>query len=150
LNNQFLAFRLNEEDFVTFANGQASGERPRVDFEKLSISVSSCLLVSRTGANGVQAECRFLQNGQADAAARRARKRLIGTSAAVLDAAVSGELTREMERSQIDKKSDGNAGEILLKQLLDARRTRWKRPELRRRNTGTKATQRRQVEIALS
>jgi type I restriction enzyme S subunit len=36
LNSQFLALRLNAEDFVAFANGQVSGERPRVDFEKLS------------------------------------------------------------------------------------------------------------------
>jgi type I restriction enzyme S subunit len=35
LNNQFLAMRLNAEDFVAFANGQVSGERPRVDFDKL-------------------------------------------------------------------------------------------------------------------
>lgn len=33
LNNQFLAMRLNAEDFVTFANEQVSGERPRVDFD---------------------------------------------------------------------------------------------------------------------
>src|SRR6516164_9811987 len=36
LNNVFLALRLNAEDFVAFANGQVSGERPRVDFQKLS------------------------------------------------------------------------------------------------------------------
>jgi type I restriction enzyme, S subunit len=36
LNSKFLALRLNAEDFVAFANGQISGERPRVDFGKLS------------------------------------------------------------------------------------------------------------------
>ncbi len=36
LDTQFLALRLNAADFVIFANGQVSGERPRVDFEKLS------------------------------------------------------------------------------------------------------------------
>src|SRR5260370_14587926 len=36
LNGQFLAMRLNAEDFVTFANRQVSGERPRVHLEKLS------------------------------------------------------------------------------------------------------------------
>src|ERR1019366_4255950 len=35
LDNQYLAARLNEEYFVAFANGQVSGERPRVDFDKL-------------------------------------------------------------------------------------------------------------------
>src|ERR1022692_729856 len=36
LSSEFLAVRLNAEDFVAFANGQVSGERPRVDFDKLS------------------------------------------------------------------------------------------------------------------
>src|ERR1041385_9138409 len=36
LNNQLFAYRLNSQDFVDFANCQVSGERPRVDFEKLA------------------------------------------------------------------------------------------------------------------
>jgi type I restriction enzyme S subunit len=139
LNNQFLAFRLNEEDFVTFANGQASGERPRVDFEKLSHFRILLPPVAEQARMVSKLSAAFSKMDKADAAARRARKRLIRYSAAVLDAAVSGELTREWREVQIDKKSDGNAGEILLKQLLDARRTRWEEAELRRRNTGTKA-----------
>ena len=36
LNNRFLAYRLNSQDFVNFANQQVSGDRPRVDFDKLA------------------------------------------------------------------------------------------------------------------
>jgi len=36
LNNEFLAIRLNANDFVDFANSQVSGERPRINFEKVS------------------------------------------------------------------------------------------------------------------
>ena len=36
LNSEFLALRLNADDFVNFANQQVSGERPRVDFRGLS------------------------------------------------------------------------------------------------------------------
>lgn len=36
LNSQLLGYRLNSPDFVAFANQQVSGDRPRVDFGKLS------------------------------------------------------------------------------------------------------------------
>lgn len=38
LNSQLFAYRLNAQDFVAFANQQVSGDRPRVDFEKLATS----------------------------------------------------------------------------------------------------------------
>ena len=43
INNWFIARRLNAQDFVAFANSQVSGERPRVDFEKLSWFEVLCL-----------------------------------------------------------------------------------------------------------
>jgi type I restriction enzyme S subunit len=36
LISQLFAYRLNSQDFVNFANHQVSGDRPRVDFEKLA------------------------------------------------------------------------------------------------------------------
>jgi type I restriction enzyme, S subunit len=126
LNNQFLAMRLNAEDFVTFANGQVSGERPRVDFEKLSrfpISLPPSLEQDRIVAKLSGALSRIM-NGEA--AADRARERLVRYRAAVLRAAVLGELTRQWRE---DNQPSETAAE-LLRRLLRERRARWEKAEL--------------------
>jgi type I restriction enzyme, S subunit len=42
LRNEFLAARLNADDFVSYANQQVSGERPRADFESYHDFQSGC------------------------------------------------------------------------------------------------------------
>lgn len=133
LNSQFLAVRLNAEDFVTFANRQISGDRPRVDFEKLSSfpillppTAEQDRIVTRLNAalSGVQ---------RAEMASHRAQERLKRYRDAVLNAAVTGELTREWRESQ--QKSEGanaETGEVLLQRLLVVRRAQWEDAELRR------------------
>lgn len=138
LNSQFLAMRLNAEDFVTFANAKVSGERPRVDFEKLS---SFPILLPPTAeqdriVDKLNAALSGIQ--RAETATLRAQERLKRYRAAILEAAVTGELTREWRESrQQSEEANIETGEILLQRLLAARRVRWEETELKRlRTTG--------------
>lgn len=139
LNSQFLAARLNSEDFVSFANSQVSGERPRVDFEKLShfqillppLAEQERIVGKLSGA--------FSKVDRAEKAARRAQERLSRYRGAVLDAAVSGELTRIWREAAKSEKVAGDADETLLQSLLVARRARWEEAERRRLGVASKA-----------
>jgi type I restriction enzyme, S subunit len=125
LSNQFLALRLNAEDFVTFANGQVSGERPRVDFEKLSCF--SMVLPPLAEQQRIVAKLNAALSGveRAKRATRRAGQRLDRYRAAVLRAAVTGDLTRGWREARLkNKKTVGKDGEALLRRLLSNRRVR--------------------------
>ena len=63
-----------------------------------------------------------------EAAARRAMDRLRRYRAAVLHAAVTGELTRDWRKTH----DPDETGEQLLKRLLQERRARWEETELKR------------------
>lgn len=133
LNSLFLAMRLNAEDFVTFANRQVSGERPRVDFNKLS--GFPILLPPIVEQNRIVAKLNTALSGveRAEKAARRAQERLQRYRAAVLHAAVTGELTRDWREAQRKKESGKpETGDALLHRLLAVRRTRWEEAELQR------------------
>ena len=133
LSNEFLAMRLNAEDFVTFANGQVSGERPRVDFPRLArfpIALPPAAEQERIVAK-LKAALSGLQ--RAERAARRARQRLERYRVAVLHAAVSGEVTRSWREAQAQSnKEKSPTGEVGLQRLLAARRERWERGEIER------------------
>jgi len=77
LNNRFLAFRINADDFVSFANGQTSGERPRVDFRKLS--GFSILLPPASEQERIVAKLEAAFSGlkRAEISTRRAQERLM-------------------------------------------------------------------------
>jgi type I restriction enzyme S subunit len=66
--------------------------------------------------------------------ARRASNRLQHYRAAVLHAAVTGELTREWRKAHKPEET----GAQLLQRLLNARRARWERAELQRRRATSK------------
>ena len=126
LNNHFLAAQLNAEDFVAFANARVSGERPRVDFDKLS--PFPVLLPPLAEQDRIIARLRAALSAveRAEAAARRAAERLGPYRSAVLTAAVTGELTQSWRIAQHkakDKSSD--TGESLLRHILEARRNDW-------------------------
>jgi type I restriction enzyme S subunit len=114
LNSQLFAYRLNSQDFVSFANHQVSGERPRVDFEKLA-KFTYLLAPTREQA-------------------RRALERIQRYRAAVLHAAVTGELTRDWRKTH----QPNETGAKLLKRLLTERRARWEEAELGRRQAAGK------------
>ncbi len=70
---------------------------------------------------------------RAETASRRALVRLNNYRDAVLNAAVTGELTRAWRESQCKrKKADTQNGESLLQRLLADRRARWEEAELQR------------------
>jgi len=131
LESWFLALRLNAEDFVTFANEQVSGERPRVNFEKLSRF--TIVLPPTAQQEKIVATFRsaLLRVARAETAIRRARERIQRYRESVLKAAVTGELTRVWRDDQLRDKPI-NGGEYLLQQLLDSRYQRWQEAELQR------------------
>ena len=133
LNSQFLAMRLNAEDFVTFADRQVSGERPRVDFKRLSsfsIFLPPASQQERIVAK-INAALSRLRRGEA--AALRAQKRLDRYRAAVLDAAITGELTRDWrEKRRKNNETVDETGTALLPRLMAARRAYWETTQLLR------------------
>jgi type I restriction enzyme S subunit len=133
LNSQFLALRLNAEDFVTFANGQVSGERPRIDFEKLSHFPILLPPIAEQERIAGKLTSSLLRLGRAGRATGRAQQRLKRYRAAVLDAAVAGKLSRAFrETSRKNQDKDAETGEDLLQRLLSARRARWEEAESKR------------------
>lgn len=142
LNSQFLAMRLNAQDFVTFANGQVSGERPRVDFEKLS--GFPILLPPIDEQERIVAKLDASLSGleRAERASRRAQERLKRYRSAVLNAAVTGELTHDWRAAQ-QSLTTGNieTGKSLLQRILTIRRDHWEKAQLRRlRESGKSLT----------
>jgi type I restriction enzyme S subunit len=130
LDNQFLALRLNAEDFVTFANGEISGERPRVDFERLAIF--PILLPPLTEQKRIVSKllAALSEIELAERATARAQERLKRYRIAVLEAAVMGELTKDWRVQQMNKSVELQSGEALLQHLLAGRRATWEETEL--------------------
>jgi type I restriction enzyme S subunit len=130
LNSLLFAYRLNSEDFMNYANHQASGERPRVDFEKLA--KFPYLLAPMQEQERIVAKLDEVLSrvSAGEAAARRALERIQHYRAAVLRAAVSGELTSDWRKTHKPKET----GAQLLKYLLAKRRARWEETELKRLN----------------
>ncbi len=130
LNSRFLSLRLNAEDFVTFADSQVSGERPRIRFERLQRfpvllppEAEQERIVTRLDRTLSAAE-------RGRTAALRVQERLKGYGAAVLEAATTGELTRSWREGSSAHTVE--PGKILLHRLTALRRTRWETLELKR------------------
>ena len=128
LNGQLFAYRLNSQDFVNFANHQVSGDRPRVDFEKLATFPFPLPPTREQERIVTKLDALLSRVAAGEAAARRAMERLQRYRAAVLHAAVTGELTRDWRKTH---KAD-EPGAKLLKRLLAERRARWEEAELKR------------------
>jgi predicted ATPase len=132
LNSRFLALRLNADDFVTFANGQVSGERPRVDFKKLSHFPILLPPLAEQDRIVDKLTASLSRVGRAETATRRAQQRLRSYRAASIRAAVSGELTRDWRAAQPKSTSDAKEnGGALLQRLLSTRRERWEKVQLK-------------------
>jgi restriction endonuclease S subunit/ABC-type cobalamin/Fe3+-siderophores transport system ATPase subunit len=142
LNSRFLAARLNAQDFVTFANERVSGERPRVNFEKLAAFPILLPPSAEQGRIIAKLDAALSRIERANAAARRAQERLQRYRAAVLLAAVTGELTHAWRQTRrTGSKGESETGQVLLQRLLDFRREAWQKAEIRRlRATGKPPT----------
>jgi len=131
ISSEFLAARLNSEDFVAFANEQVSGERPRVHFDKLSRFPILLPPAAEQERIATKLDAALSALRRAEAASVRARGRLQRYRTAVLRAAVIGELTREWREKQRTSEKEGtDNGTSLLDQLLSARRSRRKETQL--------------------
>ena len=137
LNNEFLASRLNSEDFVLFANAQVSGERPRVDFEKLSHFEIGLPPLAEQARIMAKLRAALSKVERAEIAAKRARTRLGRYRIAVLDSSVRGELTRDWREAPTLSGTSSATSEPLLQRILVARRTRWEQAALKRLPAGT-------------
>jgi type I restriction enzyme S subunit len=127
LDSKFLGIRLNAEDFVSFANGQVSGERPRVDFEKLSHFEILLPPIAEQERIVAKLSVALTRVDRANAATRRAGQRLRRYHASVLQSAISGELSRDWREAQ-GRRSKVNAetGKDLLLRFDAEREKRMK------------------------
>jgi restriction endonuclease S subunit/predicted ATPase len=128
INNTFVATRLSAEDFVSFANGRVSGERPRVGFAKLKHFPVWLPPLAEQEKIASKLNAALSAVERARAATGRAQNRLIKYRDAVLDAAITGQLTREWRKREKALETGGH----LLSRLLRERRTRWEGAELAR------------------
>lgn len=133
INNHFLAFRLNAEDFVKFANRHVSGERPRVDFGKLSRFILFLPPIDEQHRIVTKLSATLSRIGRAEMAMRRAHERLQRYVPAVLQAGVTGELTHDWRKAQRKKENVVfETGDALLRRILAVRRSRWEEVEFAR------------------
>jgi type I restriction enzyme S subunit len=122
LGGPFLQYRLNAQDFVTFADHTTSGDRPRADFADLG---RFPVLVPPAS------EQRRIEERIADlladlnagvAALERVKRNLVRYRAAVLHAAVTGQLTAAWRKRN---GPPSEAGQQLLERILIERRRIW-------------------------
>jgi type I restriction enzyme, S subunit len=134
VSSQFLFFQILSEDFLQPVHALQTGSSyPAVS--KRDVFDQPILLAplpeqKRIAAKLYQALTRIV-NGEI--ATRRALQRLEGYRAAVLKAAVAGELTRDWRQSQRESKNvNAGNGRALLENFLTIRRNRWENAELAR------------------
>lgn len=140
LSSQFVARRLNAEDFVAFANGKVSGDRPRVDFEKLSSFPILLPPLAEQYRITTKLDAALSSLQRAETAARRAQKRIISYRSAVLNAAATGRLTSAWRQGHPSNgKLRGETSEGLLQRIIVNRRDLWERTELERLRKAGKA-----------
>jgi hypothetical protein len=106
-----LAWTLRDLLLFPFANGQVSGERPRVDFEALSRFPTHLPPVAEQERIVAKLNVVSTKVRRAEMAAYRALGRLKHYRASVLNAAVTGELTRDWRKKA--QKSDETGTQLL-------------------------------------
>ena len=130
LNNHFLAARLNAEDFVMFANERVSGERPRVDFKRLSPFPILLPPTKEQGQIVGKLNAALLRVKRGEDAARRALDGSKNYRASVLHTATTGDLTRGWRKThQKEETRTAPTGRDLLERLVAARRALWGQSE---------------------
>ncbi len=130
----FLALRLNANDFVAFANGAARGERPRVNSSEISRFHISLPPFSQQKRITQHLHAIRQKMDRAAISSKNALQRLARYKTALLDAAVSGDLTEEW-RSTATEIGDANS---LLLQILEQRRSAWLKTNAARTQSGTR------------
>jgi type I restriction enzyme, S subunit len=131
---QFLFYQVLSEDFVQALNELQSGSSyPAVHAR--DVFAQSILLPPTREQESIAAKLSgaFSALQRAETASRRALERLKRYRAAVLDAAVTGELTRNWrEGRRNDKVENTESSAALLERLKTTRRQRWEQREFQR------------------
>lgn len=126
IDADFLRYRLNSADFVSFANSLNAGDRPRVDFEQISefeTWLPSSLREQRRIVAEIEKQFTCLEAGIA--ALRRVQANLKRYRAAVLKAACEGRLVPTEADLARKKGRTFETGEQLLQRILTDRRRNW-------------------------
>ncbi|HVC09522.1 MAG TPA: restriction endonuclease subunit S [Elusimicrobiota bacterium] len=129
IDSDFLRYRLNSHDFVAFATGLNAGDRPRVDFDQISV-FQTWLPKDLAGQRKIVAEIekQFTRLEAGVAALRRVQASLKRYRAAVLKAACEGRLVPT--EAELAKTRNGNSkfetGAELLARILAERHKNWK------------------------
>jgi len=128
IDANFLRYRLNSTDFVSFANSLNAGDRPRVDFDQISSFCLPPFSLAAQRAAVAEIEKQFTRLDAGVVALRRVQVNLKRYRAAVLKAACEGRLVpTEAELAKTgDRKAKFETGEALLARILTGRRQNWK------------------------
>lgn len=124
----FLRYRLNSSDFVSFANSLNAGDRPRVDFDQISSFCLPPFSLAAQRAAVAEIEKQFTRLEAGVAALRRVQANLKRYRAAVLKAACEGRLVpteAELHRQRKTKSAPLETGAELLTRILAERRQNW-------------------------
>ena len=125
LNNEFLAARLNAEDFVGFADERASGDRPRVALNQLAEFEFLLPPLGEQSRIILKLNAAISQLTKAETLILRGRRRAEQYKRTLIDAAVTGEL------SEIWREKRSQTAETLLQELLADRLAKWEEAQNR-------------------
>lgn len=143
VSSQFLFFQILSEDFLQPLHALQTGSSyPAV--RNRDVFAQPIVLAPEREQKQIAAklDAALSRMANGEKAARRALDRLQRYRAAVLHAAVTGELTRDWrEAQQKNKKAEPETGKALLQRLLAARRSRWEESELSRLTASGKTPQ---------
>lgn len=134
----FIRYRLNSADFVSFTSHLDEGDRPRVDWNgirQFKVSVPPSLEQQRI----VSAIDSYLTRlDDAVASLERVQAKLKAYRASVLKAAVEGRLVPTEASLARAEKRDYERADVLLARILKERRRRWEDAELAKLKAGGK------------
>jgi len=126
IDPDFLRYRLNANDFVSFASGLNAGDRPRVDFDQISVfktQLPEALSVQREIVSEIEKQFTRLDAGVS--ALRRVQANLKRYRAAVLKAACEGKLVPTEAELAKKERRKYETGSELLQRILVKRRQKW-------------------------
>ncbi len=130
LDGDFLAYLLHHRRFVSFASGQSSGDRPRVDFGGISDYKFDLPPANEQRRIVSKIDELFSRIDEGEQALKRVAKLVERYRQSVLKAAVTGKLTRDWREARKRAGEPVESGANLLARILKARRTAWEQAEL--------------------
>jgi len=139
LDSAYVQYYLNSSDFVSFASGLNTGDRPRVDFEQLASRSIPLAPLPEQHRIVAEIEKHFTRLEASVAELERAQANLKRYRAAVLRAACEGRLVpTEAELARAEGR-EYEPADVLLVRILKERRARWEADQLAKMQAKGKA-----------